>query len=475
MKGLVILAAGLGLLICLVGAGAAEEPAGHETERAFRRVAGEVAAELARARQEASRTRRRLARRRQELAQELAALKARLANRRRELEQTRQALEQASRRRRELSRELAERSGDLEELAGIVRGAARGLLSLARRSAVTGEYPARLQQLEQFLPKGRFPGLADIERLVDLYFQEMEASGHISDRRGVMVDRRGKEVEGRIVRLGALCTIYRRGEELGYLLPGPGSGRLLASGAEPPWWVTRNLARYLAGKAESVYLDISGGAALWLLSHRQSFKERLLSGGPLVWPILLVGLVGLVLILERLVFLRRVGLNTDELMEEVNRLVGEGRFEQARAQAQRWSGRPTSKVIEAGLELRGQPPEVIDNGLSEAMLRELPRLERSLTTLKVLAAVAPLLGLLGTVTGMINTFQVITAQGAGDPRLMAGGISEALVTTQFGLAVAIPLFVAASLMARRAQRLAADMEEKALALSAALIRDKEAS
>jgi biopolymer transport protein ExbB len=107
------------------------------------------------------------------------------------------------------------------------------------------------------------------------------------------------------------------------------------------------------------------------------------------------------------------------------------------------------------------------------MLRELPRLERFITPLKVLAAVAPLLGLLGTVTGMIKTFQVITVFGTGDPRLMAGGISEALVTTQLGLMVAIPVLVAAGLLARRAQRIAGDMEEKAVALSAALIRQGE--
>ncbi|MCF8117968.1 MAG: MotA/TolQ/ExbB proton channel family protein, partial [Desulfarculaceae bacterium] len=123
-----------------------------------------------------------------------------------------------------------------------------------------------------------------------------------------------------------------------------------------------------------------------------------------------------------------------------------------------------------GLPPRGQPAEVIDAGLSEAMLRELPRLERFLTTLKVLAAVAPLLGLLGTVTGMINTFQVITVFGAGDPRLMAGGISEALITTQLGLAVAIPILVASALLGRRVSRLAGDMEEKAVALAAALIK-----
>jgi biopolymer transport protein ExbB len=88
-----------------------------------------------------------------------------------------------------------------------------------------------------------------------------------------------------------------------------------------------------------------------------------------------------------------------------------------------------------------------------------------------MAAVAPLLGLLGTVTGMINTFHVITVHGTGDPRLMAGGISEALITTQLGLAVAIPVLVAAALLSRKAQRIASDMEEKAVAMSASLIQE----
>ncbi|MGD9877905.1 MotA/TolQ/ExbB proton channel family protein, partial [Desulfococcus sp.] len=84
--------------------------------------------------------------------------------------------------------------------------------------------------------------------------------------------------------------------------------------------------------------------------------------------------------------------------------------------------------------------------------------------------VAPLLGLLGTVTGMINTFKVITIHGTGDPRLMAGGISEALITTELGLAVAIPIMLAAAFLGRKAQNIAADMEEKAMAMTAALLK-----
>jgi biopolymer transport protein ExbB len=109
--------------------------------------------------------------------------------------------------------------------------------------------------------------------------------------------------------------------------------------------------------------------------------------------------------------------------------------------------------------------------LQEAILKELPRLERFLPALNVIAAVAPLLGLLGTVTGMIGTFHVITLYGTGDPRLMAGGISEALVTTMVGLAVAIPVMLIHAFLRRRIEHIVGDMEEKALAMSNIICRE----
>jgi biopolymer transport protein ExbB len=104
-----------------------------------------------------------------------------------------------------------------------------------------------------------------------------------------------------------------------------------------------------------------------------------------------------------------------------------------------------------------------ENALQEAILREIPPLERYLSTLGILAAIAPLLGLLGTVTGMINTFHVITFYGASDPRMMSGGISEALVTTMLGLAVAIPIMLCHTLINRKVETLISTMEEKAVA------------
>jgi len=120
------------------------------------------------------------------------------------------------------------------------------------------------------------------------------------------------------------------------------------------------------------------------------------------------------------------------------------------------------RVLKAGVKFHQLEREELENALQEAILGEISRLERFLSTLAVLASIAPLLGLLGTVTGMINTFQVITFHGTSDPRLMSGGISEALVTTMLGLVVAIPIMLCHSLLSRRVETIIAQMEEKAI-------------
>ncbi len=437
----------------------------------FPAVAKDVAADLQAAKaaqaREISQSTQRIAK----LEAELKALNTEEATQRAALAKARQELTKVSQEKAELGRVLIQEQGNLKELAGLVRASARELLSLAEMSPQTAAQPERLGILRSYLSKSRFPGLEDIRRLFELYFAYLAESRQASMRQGSFVDRQGSEAKGSILTLGPFTAAYRKNGEVGYLVLGPATGRLLAIGGEPDWSTRRALRAYMAGESVAVPMDITGGAALKQLAKAESGWDLLLSGGPLIWPILLVGLLSLVLIVERLGFLRKVRANTDQLMGRVNQLVQAGDFNGALAAADSQAGRPTSNVIKAGLALRGCAAEVIENGLTEAMLKELPRLERFLTALKVMAAVAPLLGLLGTVTGMINTFQVITVHGTGDPRLMAGGISEALITTQLGLAVAIPVLVAAALLSRKAQRIASDMEEKAVAMSAALIQE----
>jgi biopolymer transport protein ExbB len=435
----------------------------------FSQVAEEIETNLAQAKAEQIQAQKEIAEKRKALSERLTALQDDIQNEKALLAKAQEDLEQTHKQRNELSQRLEAESSDIKELAGNVRAAARDLLNLAERSPITAEKPQRLPKLKTYLDKANYPGLKEIQSLIQMYQEEIQSLGKVLQRTGSLVDREGNQTQAQILRIGGFTTIYRAGEEVGFARTGPASGRLLAVSGEPSWLIRRNLNSFLDGEANELYLDITGGAALRQISRRVGLWEQLLSGGPLIWPILAVGLAALVLISERLLFLHRVRSNTDVLMGRVNQLVAKGDYDEAQAAAESQPNRPTSNIIKAGLALRGCSVEVVENGLSGAVLRELPRLERFLTALKVLAAVAPLLGLLGTVTGMINTFHVITIFGTGNPRLMAGGISEALVTTQLGLAVAIPILVASALLGRKAQSISDDMEEKAMAMSAALI------
>ena len=154
-------------------------------------------------------------------------------------------------------------------------------------------------------------------------------------------------------------------------------------------------------------------------------------------------------------------------MGEVTELADQGDWvgcEQVvdRHKGQKW---PVVRMLKAGLAARNEKRETLESVLQESILRELPEVQRGIAILAVLGAVAPLLGLLGTVTGMIDTFRIITLFGTSDPKLMSGGISEALVTTEVGLVVAIPIMLLHTILSRRSDHLIGDMEEKAVQLT----------
>jgi biopolymer transport protein ExbB len=440
-------------------------------EDKFKTVAREVREDLGKAQKEKALTKADMAQQRITLRNNINRFKEQLKKENAALEADEKRLLSMREKRLELQRNIQAHTGHMKELDAVLRDFARDFSGLAERSPYYAEDPKRLSSLKDFLNTEKILGIQDIHTLVALAFDDMAASAQIIKRKGPIVDRQGREVESDVIRLGNLTAIYRDEGKVGYLNMSPASGRLLAA-ASPGWGIRRNLKAYFNGDADAVYMDISGGVAIKQLARRTTLWEQIQSGGLLIWPILFVGLVAAILVLERLFFLGRVSQNTDKLMTHVTELVEKGDYKGAVQSTQTQSGRPTGNVLKAGLEQQGQPRDIIESSLAEAILKETPRLERFLPALKVLAAIAPLLGLLGTVTGMINTFHVITVYGTGDPRLMAGGISEALITTQLGLAVAIPILVITALLGRKASRIASDMEEKAMASIAALLRDQ---
>ncbi len=366
-----------------------------------------------------------------------------------------------------LSRAWSERELAFRELVGTVRTSARDLETILKQSPFTAERPERLKRIRPVLEKKHFPGLDDIRLMCDLFFEEIQWSGEVRRREENFVDRKGQDRAGLVLTLGKFTTIYDDGEEVGFLRYSEEGQRLYALSALPSWWVRRNLRSYLGGRDEAVYLDLSGGAALRQITHKPSIWEEIRSGGPIVWPILGIAVLALLLVLERLFYLRRVHGNTDRLMDEMNRLASQGDWKACEALVEGHESKdwPVLNVLAAGLSGRHEDRETQENILQEAILREVPRLERFLAVLAILGAVAPLLGLLGTVTGMIDTFRVITLYGTGDPKMMSGGISEALITTEIGLAVAIPIMLLHTFISRRVDNLVGDMEEKAVALT----------
>jgi biopolymer transport protein ExbB len=187
----------------------------------------------------------------------------------------------------------------------------------------------------------------------------------------------------------------------------------------------------------AIGLDVTRGGILALLVESPTITERINQGGIVGYCIIALGIVGLMIAVWRWISLTKDSRNvTAQLTKETASM-----------------DNPLGRVLSAYDQAKGADIETVELKLSEAALKEMPDLTKGLLFIKVIAAVAPLMGLLGTVTGMIKTFQVITLYGAGDPKLMAGGISQALMTTVLGLCVAIPMVLLHTLVSGQSRKI----------------------
>jgi biopolymer transport protein ExbB len=186
--------------------------------------------------------------------------------------------------------------------------------------------------------------------------------------------------------------------------------------------------------------------------------ELFVKGGFLMWPLLACSVLALAIVLAKLFFFYQIQQGADELSKEVLDLVQQQKFSEAIVVCQR-SNSPLARVFVAVLHLQGRSREQIKTIAGEVASREGAPLEHYMGLLSTIATISPLLGLLGTVLGMIEAFTVIAAQGVGTPATLGGGISQALVTTAAGLTVAIPVILAHRYLSGRVNRISVAMEE----------------
>jgi biopolymer transport protein ExbB len=223
---------------------------------------------------------------------------------------------------------------------------------------------------------------------------------------------------------------------------------------------TRGIAALVRGSEARVPVDVSSGDALKVAAARKGFFEHLEEGGAVVVPLVIIALWSFVLVVLKWRQLGRECVVGGAAVDRVLAAAVAGDHAGARA-ATGDVGDPLGPVLREAVEHRSARREHIEEILHERILMYVPRLEKHLGTLAVFGGVAPLLGLLGTVTGMIHTFQLVTVFGTGEATLLSGGISEALVTTEVGLAIAIPVLLVHAYLVRRVRGVVADLEQSA--------------
>jgi len=396
------------------------------------------------------------------LEKRVAALKKRISENTRALDQASKTLNQISAQRAALADQYQRETADMKTVKGSFRNALGHTLSRFEASPVASVSPEKRQALKRLLAQEGFPGMAQLQAYTAIVFSDIRATGKIEARFAEVIDTSGKVRTVNLFRAGGFFMGYRDDENVFFVLPqaaGPGVS-VAAEGA-----VKRNLAAWLDGKSDVLPLDITGGTAIRAAEQHQSMETWVEAGGVLLYPILAAGLIGAVVAVLKALHLmmqNRLG------QRKKQQIFVDGALERIRNDLMKIKRCPAARVIESGLDSVGRTIDSLDNIIEERIMVEQGKQERFLSVIGVLASIAPLLGLLGTVTGMINTFRTITIFGTSDPRMMSTGISEALVTTQAGLGIAIPLLLAHHFLRRRVALLVADMEECGMAVIARL-------
>lgn len=383
-----------------------------------------------------------------ERAQLLASARAALNTQKAEAERLKAEFDRQEAELAEQEKLLAQRAGHLGELFGVVRQSAGDVAGQWQDNLLNAQFPQRLKQLKALAESRSLPSAADLDGYWMLLLEDLTASGRVEQLQLPVVAADGSRSEQAVLRVGNFSA-YGADAFLRY---DADAAELLAPARQPSG--LGQVEDYLNGGAAlaSLPIDPSRGTLLAQLQRQPGLWDRVQQGGLVGWVILVLGALGLLLALWRMVFLARTSRGVSSQMHDLS--------------APR-NDNPLGRVIGVlGPKPQLADLETLELKLDEAILQETPPLEKGQSLLKLLSAVAPLLGLLGTVTGMIVTFQAITQGGGGDSRLMAEGISQALVTTVLGLVVAIPLLFLHSLLASRSKSLIQLLEQQSAGLIA---------
>ena len=351
---------------------------------------------------------------------------------------------------------LRNRRGDLNELFGTLQGVAGDFLSNFQDSLISAQYPGRTSELEVIIERAGSSieqlNISEMERFWYFMHQEVTESGRVVTYNGEVALPSGETSTRSVTRIGSFNAISD-GEYLSYqgevghlqVLPRQPDSEVLSAG---------NALTASTSGFTRAGIDPTGGVGGQVMANLVNFpsasEQVEANAGVIGFIIIGVGVIGIILGFFRLLMLTLVSVNVRSQLKSDKAS----------------KNNPLGRVLMVAESNPNADTETLELKLGEAILKETPSLESLLTLIKMIATIAPLGGLLGTVTGMIQVFQQITVYGAGDPTIMAGGISQALMTTVLGIVVAIPTIFMHTVVKSRSDNIIHILEEQATGMIA---------
>ena len=451
---------GLALTLCPIMANAQSNRNGNEGDVSVNKAVLTTQTDIERDTEALNALRADIAEQRRPLAAQLDALQKTVREDRDEVERIRRLRRQGENEQASLEAEMAAVEEEGRFLAALFVEYSRAMETRVG-PAEAARLSERLRPIQQALAEEEPEGFANaVAGLLELAAEINADRFGGSLFEGVALDADGIERPGRFAVLGPVAYFAADGD-------GPAGLATTQFGASQPAiydrlpsGVAAAVRALAAGNAARVPVDVTGGDAIQVAKARPTVMEHLRQGGFVMIPLLAVALAAVVLTVGKAVELGRIqaepGRQLDAAIDAARRNDVVAAREAAADIRQ-----PMRSLVEEAVVHRHSGRDSLEEILHEQVLAALPRLERHLGTLAVLGGIAPLLGLLGTVTGMIHTFQLVTIFGSGDAKLLSGGISEALITTETGLAIAIPVLLAHAFLARRARGLLGALERAA--------------
>ncbi len=337
------------------------------------------------------------------------------------------------------------KSANLGEMFGVVRQVALDTSQRLVGSAVSAQYPGREVFLDELGARKELPTIKELQELWVSLQTEMTQSGKIVTFDGDVILGDGTKKKTTVTRVGVFNLL----SDAGYVVYNQEIGEMQELVRQPEEVATVNGFLSAGSGVSELAVDPSRGSLLRLLTQKKTNTERYHQGGVVGYVITALLAIGLIIVFERIISLTSVGSKIKK-----------------QAQSSTPGNNPLGRIMAVYQANQDLSTDDLELKLDEAVLKETPKIERGVNIIKVLAAVSPLLGLLGTVTGMIATFQSITLFGTGDPKLMAGGISTALMTTVLGLISAIPLIFLHAIVSGKSKSMVHVLEEQSTGLLA---------